>query len=80
MKLWFCPKCNSRILITKSMEDKNFVCQNCNETWCWEDVQQFGIGLSSFDVAEVHDYLEKRVLNETRYIISQQEHVLLVAL
>jgi hypothetical protein len=82
-RIWFCPKCAARIVITEIMENFPFHCPGCNEVWGSEDIEHFAIGLSSFDVADVHDWLEQRkdhrksLPEETILGITAREQILL---
>jgi len=82
-RLWFCPKCSTRIVITVLMEDFPFHCPNCDEIWGREDMEHFAMGLSTFDVADVHDWLEQRktykktIPEETVYEITAREQILI---
>ena len=82
-RVWFCPKCATRIVITVMMEDFPFHCPNCKEIWGREDMEHFAMGLSTFDVADVHDWLEQRkaykkpMPEETVYEITAREQILI---
>lgn len=82
-RLWHCPKCASVIVVTVLMEDFPFNCPHCKELWGREDMEHFALGLSAFDVADVHDWLEQRktkkdsIRDETVYGITSREQILL---
>lgn len=81
IQVWFCPKCSNRIVLTSLMKQVPFECANCGESWCGDDIEHFGIGLSEFDVAEVHDWLQERKGWEGRFVpITKREQRLLLGL
>ena len=81
-RLWFCPKCSNRIVVTVLMEDFPFRCSHCYEIWGRDDMEHFAMGLSTFDVADVHDWLEqrKKLAEESVIIITVREQVLIATL